>query len=92
MLFSAISLHVKCLRRKIKQQKHDLFDGFFSCLSPDDLKIALVFFAISGGISTFATRLLLFKTAKACVQQQAESPIVYCFFRKFSLKHDVEQT
>jgi len=80
MLFSAISLHAKCLRHKIKQQRHGLFDGFFSCLSPDDLKIALVFFAISGGISTFATRLLLFKTAKACVQQPAESPIVLLLF------------
>ena len=80
MLFGAISLHVKCLWHKIKQQKHALFDGFFSCLSPDDLKIALVFFAISGGISTFATRHLLFKTAKACVQQLAESPIVLLLF------------
>lgn len=80
MLFSAISLHVKCLRHKIKQQRHGLFDGFFSCLSPDDLKIVLVFFAISGGISTFAARLLLFKTAKACVQQLAESPIVLLLF------------
>ena len=80
MLFDAISLHVKCLWHKIKQQKHGLFDGFFSCLSPDDLKIALVFFAISGGISTFATRLLLFKTAKTCVQQLAESPIVLLLF------------
>lgn len=80
MLFGAISLHVKCLRHKIKQQRYGLFDGFFSCLSPDDLKIALVFFAISGGISTFAARLLLFKTAKACVQQPAESPIVLLLF------------
>jgi len=48
MLFDAISLHAKCLWHKIKQQKHGLFDGFFSCLSPDNFKIALVFFAISG--------------------------------------------
>ena len=80
MFFGAISLHVKCLWHKIKQQKYGLFDGFFSCLSPNDLKIALVFFAISGGISTFATRLLLFKTAKACVQQPVESPIVLLLF------------
>lgn len=76
MLFDAISLHVKCLWHKIKQQKH----GLFSCLSPDNFKIALVFFAISGGISTFATRLLLLKTAKTCVQQLAESPIVLLLF------------
>lgn len=80
MLFGTINPHTKCLWHKIKQQKHDLFDGFFSCLSPDNFKIALVFFAISGGISTFATRLLLFKTAKACVQQLAESPIVLLLF------------
>ena len=42
MFFGAISLHVKCLWRKIKQQKHGLFDGFFSCLSPDNLKIAVL--------------------------------------------------
>lgn len=61
MLFDVISLHVKCLWHKIKQQKHGLFDGFFSCLSPDNLKIALVFFAISCGIFIFAARLFLQK-------------------------------